>query len=330
MGTALAACWHLSLVALIAEESSRPLHIRSELALPVSDRSPSTFVCFSSGPSFYLVEMPSTFVSTSHVETTLIVDLPDRDFDAYKRALLQHRRHSQPQSQTAAMAKNSMSGYGSNASRRPSNGVPRSTITRAQTAPYANTQVPTGSYYGNYGGAVQQAPVYGSHAGSVAGSNVTGYRSHIDVPGLPEHDYFHSGASKRDRRPEYIGKTASLPPQQPCQDLVKYRGSQHKYSQSDDDDDDDDDDATVLPADSISQVSSNRSRRSRHSTSSHSSSRANRFQRRDSGVSMGGTGAYYGGGGASAFSGRSAYESSAEYDQINNRYVMERKPRWAH
>ncbi|KAK3720127.1 hypothetical protein LTR37_003950 [Vermiconidia calcicola] len=99
---------------------------------------------------------------------------------------------------------------------------------------------------------------------------MTGYRTRLDVPGMPECDYFVSGASKRDRRPEYTGRVSSSSSSSIARsntypsgkEVVRYVGGQELYGKVADDDIDS---ATVSPADSISQVSSNRSGPSMHS-----------------------------------------------------------------
>ena len=198
------------------------------------------------------------------------------------------------------------------------------------------------------------------NANGYASSNVTGYRSRLDVEGLPEKHYFTSHASKHDRRPQYIrhssngGQVAgngyhaskllgngyvagngyhasnllsngyvAANGYQASQslgngyvagagggytagnELMKYRGGQYV----------EDDAGTIVPDDSISQVSSHRSRRSKHSRSSNGSSPLNHVHRYSSDEQ-----------GRLYEDNLSTYEGQPVYDDVKEYWTTERKP----
>ncbi len=171
-----------------------------------------------------------------------------------------------------------------------------------------------------------------------APSSVSGYRRHMAVEGLPGSTFFEDGdgASHRHRGHERSSHNRHEPrgrshrrARSPSnsdryntskalivrrdsvtgRELVRYSGSQ----------DFDDDEETVVPEDSISQVSSNPSHRSRRSRYSHRSGRSDDHHRRS-------------GEADSRYESRyrydpSAYESRREYDSDHRAYIIERRPR---
>jgi hypothetical protein len=109
-------------------------------------------------------------------------------------------------------------------------------------------------------------PGQGTYATSEAGgSNVTGFRTRLDVAGSPQSDYFISGASKRDRRAEYIGRPLTgscfvVDHPQPVRSPSEYSAREQEQDAIDEDDGSEDDSATILPSDSVSQVGRGRGR----------------------------------------------------------------------
>lgn len=252
----------------------------------------------------------SSSASRSVSESTFEISLPDSAFEAFFKVLTQEERIPQ----SPRMARDAFS--------RGVSQPRRSTYSVGQPSTTSRTRV-----LGD-GGAVQcpsrmDGSQYSSSSTSSssvsASSNITGYRARLDVPGMPESDYFVSGASKRDRRPEYTGRmpssniarTNTYPT---GKEVVQYGGGQQLCGEVADNEIDD---ATVSPADSISQVSSSKSRPSVHS---HRSSRS------------------YNGGyvppasnsraNSSAFGeSTSAYGERCEYERAKNYQTVERRPR---
>lgn len=188
---------------------------------------------------------------------------------------------------------------------------------RSRRATYDDYRPPSNANMPPYGGAAQLPSVYGGYTPSAKGSpsvysNVTGFRKSLTVVGCPDRNYFTNKLTAPNDQSPYSNQPQNnyapsqlTPPNQPGRPLF----GQMQNSPPDVYDDN----ATVLPQDSISQVSSNRSvPRSSHSR------RSNHPQRRDSIVS----GSY-----ASSFGGpRSVFEGSQVYDDAKGYYVVERRP----
>ena len=260
-------------------------------------------------------------------EGALEIELPDKEFFALYKSL--QRRKTEP----ATMARDAKSYY-SNRPRRNSQSVSHSTNSRSRVS--------------GGGGAVQPMPRDREYDMSVASSSsdetssyMTGYRSRLDVPGMPDKSYFTSGASKCDRRPEYIGHSCSNNAESSNgyvasnghrtsnghpvgngyvagNELVRYKSSQSQSPE----DSDEEDNATLTPQDSISQVSSNRSmpnsysngaRRPRQPSYAHYPTRLPPIgNQRSSSYSQGDY--------------RSAYEAEQIYDRVRRYSVVERRP----
>ena len=182
-----------------------------------------------------------------------------------------------------------------------------------------------------YGSSFQKPRLPRAYTADAAGmaaddvsSNITGYRRSLDVPGLPSGRYFSHGASKVDRRSQYIDPslrgTGVDTDVRISRQLTKCSRNREASPSSDLEDD-----ATVSPADSISQVSSNRSRPLSHSTGSRRSYQPDRSGRRDSAVSIESRV-------SSSYSHAdklSTYEGPPVYDEDGGFYKLERRPRWS-
>lgn len=183
---------------------------------------------------------------------------------------------------------------------------------------------------------------------SYAPTSLSGYRRRTAVAGSPSGDYFTSGNSKTDRRLGYCASNASsrLPDDEP-KPLVRYEGASSSGRRSergggqresrlgkesssssssrekrlilhpnygrdsrryDSEDDDEEDYATVLPSDSISQISSPGLSTARRSDSGRGDVVAT-TQR------------------GSTFSGVSMFQGPSEFDSTRGFFVMERRPR---
>lgn len=201
--------------------------------------------------------MPS---SSSLVSTTIEISVPDQEFEFYcKFFTKESRRNAEPL--PATMARDSISGYSGQSVRNLAYNVPQSAASRSRTSGGGDSASQLPPADSGYGGSIYRAP------SEYAASNVTGFRRTLDIPGLPDSSYFTSGASRTDRRPEYIGRSAPRAPSRSHsytagqgQELVKYTAGQQPLAEEPDDYDDNDD-VTVVPSDSISNVSSRRSAR---------------------------------------------------------------------
>ena len=248
-------------------------------------------------------------------KTTLEVELPEREFYALRQSLLQYKRRSN----SSTMARESMNYY-------------RTPPLRSSYS--AHQPAPSGIYNANgsmYNGAVQPPALSRAYTTSAiseladdTSSNVTGYRRCLDVPGLPQKNYWSSGANQRDRNPQYFSRASGRRPASDgdsmtrTKELVRYQTAREELTLSDIDDN-----ATVLPADSISNVSSNRSRPSWSSRDSRRSSQSNRSSRRDSVVSVSSSRGYS----KSDADNLSTFEGQQEYNAIGGYYMVERRPR---
>ena len=186
--------------------------------------------------------------ASSSNSSTVEFTVSDEEFDAYLRLLSLQRRNTHP----ANMARDSGSQY-SQPRRSSSYSVANSPTSRSKSSGYYES-VRSSTMSSGYAQSSTTNP------SSYASTNVTGHRRCLDVQGLPDSKWFSTGASKYDRKPEYIGGQSSNSggPTESCppgNELVRYR------SRPDDRDEgsDFDDKGTVLPQDSVSQVSSNRS-----------------------------------------------------------------------
>ena len=245
--------------------------------------------------------------ASSTFETTLEIELPGQFFDEIKHSVLSYQRR--PSTNTHAIEKMS---YYSAPPRRSTYDGSRSTSSVSRGGPVQPPSLPrayTASAVSGFSGYVP--------------SNVTGYRKRLDVEGLPQKDYLTSGASKRDRRPEYIGRAQSDSRRTSNgyqagggssaagNELVRYRSNQNF-----------DDNATVVPEDSISQVSSNRSRPSQASIYSMRSGRSSHYERRASDAQSYLRSFYA--------DNLSTYEGSQVYDEARGCWIVERKPSRVH
>lgn len=165
----------------------------------------------------------------------------DKEFERLYRNI--QRRNTHP----ATMARDSNSKHGGKAGRT-SSAMSSSTATRSRFLPA--------------GGPVQPLPAKGAYTSTEAGwSNVTGFRKRLDVAGSPQSDYFSSGASKLDRRSEYIGRPLTGSCFVTDDPAAECQAEQERYPDyTDSADEEDGDDATVLPSDSVSQIGRGRAR----------------------------------------------------------------------
>ena len=247
--------------------------------------------------------------------------LPDQQFDENLRLFssLPQRRSKRPKS----MAGSSKIGHSSRAGGRGDGRLSASTISQAKCSSYG-------------GGAVQALSVSisrgSSSSGSVASSayassNVTGYRTCLEVAGMPGKTYFYDGSSQRDRRPEY-----TLPPNNNVDSvkggcrgddkLVTYRGDQRSNLPNSSVDSDDEGDSEVTPDDSISHASFNRRKSSKSSKLPYS--HRQRIEN-PAGLPSGPPNDYRGK--CYSSSGRSSYEGEQFYDKAGRYIVVERRPR---
>ncbi|KAK5162995.1 uncharacterized protein LTR77_011050 [Saxophila tyrrhenica] len=136
--------------------------------------------------------------------TTIEVTVSDQEFKLYKNILTKQTKLSRssteplpaimPRDSPASSCYSGQSRQGS--SYRPATSTaPTSRSRMSRTSVRASRQIP--SFY--------NADCGDSVCGSTT-SNMTGFRRTLDVPGMPESDYFTIGASKWDRRPEYVGR----------------------------------------------------------------------------------------------------------------------------
>ena len=154
------------------------------------------------------------------------------------------------------MAKDSRISYSGKA-RRSSTASSQTTATRSRFSTVSGAVQPQGGYAGP---TIDNASVSGW-------SNVTGFRrpERLNVPGSPESTYFNSGASKLDRRAEYIGRPLTescIARNQP----VRHRADEESSAEDSDEDEDEqyyDDGCSILPSDSASQAGRGRSKSSR-------------------------------------------------------------------
>lgn len=205
--------------------------------------------------------------------------MDDEVFDYYKDLFSNpKRRHTEPPSSSPSMARDSLSSYTSQPRRTSSYSVTHSASSRSRITSGSRTvRCPPPLDEG-----------YASQTGrsDYAATNITGYRRTLDVPGLPQSDYFSSGESQWDRRPEYIGQgppsfSRSRSAYTGGQELVRYTGGD---SRNQIEDDLDSDCETLHPADSISNVSTQVSGRRRMGTSrrpaEYAEQRSSSYQRR--------------------------------------------------
>jgi hypothetical protein len=236
-------------------------------------------------------------MSSSASRTTIEIFLPDDEFDLYCKILSKQqeqtkRRNTEPTLPT--MASSARSGKSSYSQRSrtdagpEANDIPRSSTSYSRTSrrdsgPEANDLARSSTSRsrtsgGNSRTARRSSVDEGYYTGGsqYAPSNITGYRKRLDVPGMPDERYFADGRSKFDRRPEYVGQAPSEARRSKSgrsttsrsksyaagMQLVPYNGGGRAIKEEQEDDGDD---CTVLPSDSISQVSSRESARSRPS-----------------------------------------------------------------
>jgi hypothetical protein len=236
-------------------------------------------------------------MSSSASRTTLEISLPDDQFDFYckifsKKQEQNLRRSTEPTLPTMAssvrsgksnFSRRSRTDAGQEASDIPRSSTSHSRRSRRDSGPEANGLARSSTSRsrtsgGNSRTGRRSSVDEGYYTGDsqYAPSNVTGYRKRLDVPGMPDDRYFTDGRSKFDRRPEYIGQAPSEARRSKSgrsttsrsksyaadMQLVPYTGDKRAIKEEQEDDGDD---CTVLPSDSISQVSSRESARSKPS-----------------------------------------------------------------
>ncbi len=201
--------------------------------------------------------MVSSLISS---RTTMTVFLPDQEFDHYYQHFSSRGKPNLKRSSTDSQQ------YGPSMAAQSASG--RSSDSH-QSSAYSDARQPT-SHASRTGR--RSAHGYDDCYTSVsrndsgyASSNVTGYRRCLDVAGSPPGHYFTSGLSQYDRRPEYIednrGESQvsrrSSRRSDKGMDMVKYEQPYPRQCETFEDSFGTEDDlGTVLPCDSISNVSS--------------------------------------------------------------------------
>jgi hypothetical protein len=166
----------------------------------------------------------------------------DKTFETLHKSTTTRQRNTHP----ATMARDSKSNT--------------SKARRTSTSSIASSTTATRSRFSAATNPVGPVPAKTDYATSEAGgSNVTGFRTRLDVAGSPQSDYFISGASKRDRRAEYIGRPLTgscfvVDHPQPVRSPSEYSAREQEQYAMDEDGGSEDDSATILPSDSVSQV----------------------------------------------------------------------------
>ena len=169
----------------------------------------------------------------------------DREFSALYKSLRRTNTHP------TTMARDAKSNHGGKA-RRSSTTSSQTTASRSRFSAVGGAVQPQGGYAGS---AIDNVSESGW-------SNVTGFRSprRLNVPDSPGSTYFNSGASRFDRRAEYIGRPLTgscLVTNEPA------RNQAGEEWEPEDSEDEEDEDATILPSDSASQVGKGRRESSR-------------------------------------------------------------------
>lgn len=205
--------------------------------------------------------------------------MPDEVFDYYKELFTQPKRRNTEPPPPSNMTRDSMSSYNARPRRTSSYSITHFTPSRARDSRAVWSPPPLDEGYASQTGRSDYAV-----------SNVTGYRRTLDVPGMPQQDYFTSGESQWNRRPEYTRRAPSIPKENSVhsrttsiygsgKELVPYTGGNQRTNIEEDSDSDLD---TLGPKDSISNVSTQvpgrRSRTSRRPPN-YPSQRSYQYQR---------------------------------------------------